>query len=209
MREAVTLASRPRGQGVHTSPANPTPARSRSTSWLDCCGRCRDQRPRRARGPRAECPGPDPRRQPGGSAAAGRPARNRRPRRRAARHHPRCPAAPVGGLVEQPPPWPGPHRTVYVIEDVHWIDEVSEAMLAEFVTVVPQSRSLVLITYRPEYRGALSRTPAPDHSLAPLNAPRPRRWPPSCWALTRRCARSRPDRRTGRREPVLRRGDGA
>ena len=51
----------------------------------------------------------------------------------------------------------------YVIEDVHWIDEVSEAMLAEFVTVVPQSRSLVLITYRPEYRGALSQTPGADH----------------------------------------------
>ena len=60
---------------------------------------------------------------------------------------------------------------LYVIEDVHWIDEVSEAMLAEFVTVVPQSPSLVLITYRPEYRGALSRTPgAQTISLAPLNS---------------------------------------
>jgi adenylate cyclase len=59
----------------------------------------------------------------------------------------------------------------YVIEDVHWIDEVSEAMLAEFVTVVPHSHSLVLITYRPEYRGALSRTPdAHTISLAPLNS---------------------------------------
>jgi hypothetical protein len=58
----------------------------------------------------------------------------------------------------------------YVIEDAHWIDEVSEAMLAELVMVVPQSRSLVLITYRPEYRGALSRTPgAQTISLAPLN----------------------------------------
>jgi adenylate cyclase len=59
----------------------------------------------------------------------------------------------------------------YVIEDVHWIDEVSEAMLAEVVTVVPQIPSLMLITYRPEYRGALSRTPgAQTISLAPLNA---------------------------------------
>lgn len=59
----------------------------------------------------------------------------------------------------------------YVIEDAHWIDEVSEAMLAEFVTVVPQSHSLVLITYRPEYRGALSRIPgAQTISLAPLNS---------------------------------------
>jgi class 3 adenylate cyclase len=60
---------------------------------------------------------------------------------------------------------------LYMIEDVHWIDEVSEAMLAEFVTVVPQSHSLVLITYRPEYRGVLSRTPgAQTISLAPLNS---------------------------------------
>ncbi len=59
----------------------------------------------------------------------------------------------------------------YVIEDVHWIDEVSEAMLAELVTVVPQGHSLVLITYRPEYRGALSRTPGTQTiSLTPLNS---------------------------------------
>jgi hypothetical protein len=61
--------------------------------------------------------------------------------------------------------------SLYVIEDVHWIDEVSEAMFAEFAMVVPQSRSLVLITYRPEYRGALSRAPgAQKISLAPLNS---------------------------------------
>ena len=46
---------------------------------------------------------------------------------------------------------------VYVVEDAHWIDEVSESMLAEFVTVIPQTPSLMLLTYRPEYRGALSR----------------------------------------------------
>ncbi|MGH3967286.1 MAG: adenylate/guanylate cyclase domain-containing protein, partial [Mycobacterium sp.] len=60
--------------------------------------------------------------------------------------------------------------TLYVIEDAHWIDEVSEAMLAEFVTVVPQTRSLVLVTYRPEYRGALSRVGgAQTIALAPLS----------------------------------------
>ena len=45
---------------------------------------------------------------------------------------------------------------VYVVEDAHWIDEVSESMLAEFLTVIPQTPSLVLVTYRPEYRGALT-----------------------------------------------------
>ena len=29
---------------------------------------------------------------------------------------------------------------VYVIEDAHWIDEVSESMLAEFLAVIPQTR---------------------------------------------------------------------
>ena len=40
---------------------------------------------------------------------------------------------------------------VYVVEDAHWIDEVSESMLADFLTVIPQTPSLVLFTYRPEY----------------------------------------------------------
>jgi class 3 adenylate cyclase len=59
---------------------------------------------------------------------------------------------------------------VYVIEDAHWIDEVSESMLTEFLTVIPQTPSLVLVTYRPEYRGALSRVPgAQTIALAPLS----------------------------------------
>src|SRR5271163_347348 len=59
---------------------------------------------------------------------------------------------------------------VYVVEDVHWIDEVSESMVADFVAVTPQTHSLVLITYRPEYRGALSRMPgAQSIALAPLS----------------------------------------
>jgi class 3 adenylate cyclase len=59
---------------------------------------------------------------------------------------------------------------VCVIEDAHWIDEVSESLIAEFFTVIPQTPSLVLITYRPEYRGALSRVPgAQTIALAPLS----------------------------------------
>jgi class 3 adenylate cyclase len=54
---------------------------------------------------------------------------------------------------------------VYVIEDAHWIDEVSESMLAAFLTVMPQTPSLVLVTYRPEYWGALSRV-ADAHTVA-------------------------------------------
>jgi adenylate cyclase len=59
---------------------------------------------------------------------------------------------------------------VYIIEDVHWIDDVSESLLADFLTVTPQTPSLVLITYRPEYQGALSRVPgAQTISLEPLS----------------------------------------
>jgi class 3 adenylate cyclase len=61
---------------------------------------------------------------------------------------------------------------VYVVEDVHWIDEVSESMLAEFVTAIPQTPSLVLVTYRTEYRGPLSGVPgAQTIALAPLSEP--------------------------------------
>ena len=61
---------------------------------------------------------------------------------------------------------------VYVVEDAHWIDEVSESMLAGFLTVIPQTPSLVLVTYRPEYRGALSRVAgAQTIALAPLSDP--------------------------------------
>ena len=68
---------------------------------------------------------------------------------------PGCPAAAVDGASQcrvvgatQP--------ALYIVEDAHWIDEVSESMLADFFAVIPQSPSIVLLTYRPEYRGALS-----------------------------------------------------
>jgi class 3 adenylate cyclase len=61
---------------------------------------------------------------------------------------------------------------LYVIEDAHWIDEVSESMLAEFSTVIPQTPSLVLVTYRPEYDGALTRVHgAQTIALGPLSDP--------------------------------------
>lgn len=59
---------------------------------------------------------------------------------------------------------------VYVIEDAHWIDEVSESMLADFLSVAPRTPSLVLITYRPEYAGALAHTPRSQSiALEPLD----------------------------------------
>ena len=59
---------------------------------------------------------------------------------------------------------------LFVIEDLHWIDEVSESMLADFLTVIPQSRSVVLLTYRPEYQGTLARISAAQAiALRPLS----------------------------------------
>src|SRR5207253_1320728 len=58
---------------------------------------------------------------------------------------------------------------VYIVEDAHWIDKVSESMIAELLSVIPQTRSIVVITYRPEYRGTLARMPeAQTIALAPL-----------------------------------------
>src|SRR6185436_20383316 len=60
--------------------------------------------------------------------------------------------------------------TVYVIEDAHWIDGISVLMLVEFTTVIPRTRSLVLITYRPEYVGALAHAPRSQTiALEPLD----------------------------------------
>ena len=61
---------------------------------------------------------------------------------------------------------------VYAIEDAHWIDKASESMLTDFLSVIPQTPSLVLITYRPEYEGALARVQGGQTiALAPLSDP--------------------------------------
>ncbi len=58
---------------------------------------------------------------------------------------------------------------VYVVEDVHWIDEVSESLIADFVAGIDQTRALVLISSRPDYRGVLSQLAgAHPVALAPL-----------------------------------------
>jgi len=59
---------------------------------------------------------------------------------------------------------------LYVIEDAHWIDEVSESMLAAFFSVIPRTPLMVVITYRPEYEGTLTRLHgAQTIALAPLS----------------------------------------
>ncbi|MEA3149843.1 MAG: hypothetical protein QOD56_782, partial [Gammaproteobacteria bacterium] len=58
---------------------------------------------------------------------------------------------------------------LYILEDAHWIDAVSESMLADFLMVIPQTKLMVLVTSRPEYEGALTRVHgAQTIALAPL-----------------------------------------
>jgi adenylate cyclase len=60
---------------------------------------------------------------------------------------------------------------MYVIEDAHWIDEASESMLAEFISSITELQLLLLVSYRPEYRGTLSQiNGAKTIALAPLSS---------------------------------------
>jgi adenylate cyclase len=62
-----------------------------------------------------------------------------------------------------------PRPAVIVIEDAHWIDEVSESMIADFLAVIPRTRTVAVITYRPEYHGVLTRIAGTQTiNLAPL-----------------------------------------
>ncbi|MBI5336996.1 MAG: AAA family ATPase [Mycolicibacterium rufum] len=58
---------------------------------------------------------------------------------------------------------------VYIIEDAHWIDEASEAMLADFLGALAETPALVLVTHRPEYCGALTTTAIAMVPLTPLD----------------------------------------
>jgi class 3 adenylate cyclase len=48
---------------------------------------------------------------------------------------------------------------LYILEDAHWIDGVSESMLAEFLKVIPHTPAMALITYRSYYHGPLAQVP--------------------------------------------------
>ena len=59
---------------------------------------------------------------------------------------------------------------LYIIEDAHWMDAVSELMIADMLAVIPRTPLMVLITARPQYDGALVRVAgAQTISLAPLS----------------------------------------
>jgi class 3 adenylate cyclase/tetratricopeptide (TPR) repeat protein len=63
--------------------------------------------------------------------------------------------------------WPA----VLIFEDLHWIDGASEAALESLVEVVPSTRTLLIVNFRPEYRAPWMQTAAyQQFALAPLGA---------------------------------------
>jgi predicted ATPase len=40
---------------------------------------------------------------------------------------------------------------LFIVEEAHWIDEVSESMVQDLLSVMPQTPSMMVSTYRPEY----------------------------------------------------------
>ena len=52
-----------------------------------------------------------------------------------------------------PPGEPGPPLLV-VVEDLHWLDGETQAVLDSLVENLPAARLLLLVNYRPEYRHA-------------------------------------------------------
>ena len=63
-----------------------------------------------------------------------------------------------------------PAPAIYIVEDAQWIDGVSEKLLAHFAAAVPRMRATLLVVYRPQYSGALSRIPgAHVITLTPLS----------------------------------------
>nr|WP_090273629.1 adenylate/guanylate cyclase domain-containing protein [Mycolicibacterium komanii]CRL66508.1 adenylyl cyclase class-3/4/guanylyl cyclase [Mycolicibacterium komanii] len=59
-------------------------------------------------------------------------------------------------------------RTVFVLEDAHWIDAPSDEVLSEFAATLNVTTSTFVTTYRPEFHGALHRCSRHSITLEPL-----------------------------------------
>jgi adenylate cyclase len=53
----------------------------------------------------------------------------------------------------------GRETAVALLEDLHWFDSASEALLEPLVDAPPGSRSLIVLNFRPEYRAAWMQSP--------------------------------------------------
>ncbi len=59
-------------------------------------------------------------------------------------------------------------RTVFVLEDAHWIDAPSDDVLAEFAATLNVTTSMFVTSYRPEFHGALHQNSDQAITLQPL-----------------------------------------
>jgi adenylate cyclase len=59
-------------------------------------------------------------------------------------------------------------RTVFVLEDAHWIDAPSDDVLADFAATLNATTSMFVTTYRPEFDGALHHHSGQTITLQPL-----------------------------------------
>ena len=48
-----------------------------------------------------------------------------------------------------------PARTLYIVEDLHWVDAASEEVFAKFTETLTATQSMFVGSYRPEYHGRL------------------------------------------------------
>lgn len=59
-------------------------------------------------------------------------------------------------------------RTVFILEDAHWIDEPSDDILSEFCGSLSATRAILFTTYRPEFHGKLRDQSTQTITLQPL-----------------------------------------
>jgi adenylate cyclase len=59
-------------------------------------------------------------------------------------------------------------RTVFVLDDAHWIDAPSDEVLADFADALNGTSAMFVTTYRPEFRGALKEHADETITLQPL-----------------------------------------
>jgi adenylate cyclase len=60
-------------------------------------------------------------------------------------------------------------RTLYIVEDVHWVDEASEEILAKFAATLAGTQSMFVSSLRPEYHGTIRENSQTTITLTPLN----------------------------------------
>jgi hypothetical protein len=116
----------------------------------------------------------------------------------------------LGGIVCRLVNAPSRRKTlVLVVEDLHWIDDGSAAMLGDLIESIEGTNTLALVNYRPEYSAALGhvlRLPRdPSRGPHPGGHPRAAGRPGRRRPLARRARGGDPRAHPG--QPVLHRGD--